>query len=233
MRHLRRRRGWRQSDLGARCDVSRQVISRIERGELAGIRLRTVSRLLEALGATADLTIRWQGEQLDRVIDAAHAALVEAVSNLLREAGWLTRAEVSFNHYGDRGRVDLLAFHPAMRIVLVVEAKSAMGNIQDAIGRLDVKARLGPMLAANLGWGEPAGVIAAVVIADTRTARRVVGRHAATFSRYELRGRSAVAWLRRPREPVPGGILWFARLPDSLGAGISRSKRVRSDQSRA
>lgn len=233
VRYLRRRRGWRQFDLGARCGVSRQVISRVERGELSGIRLRTINRILETLGAAGELTVRWQGERLDRLVDASHAAVVEAAAELLRSAGWMTRAEVSFNHYGDRGRVDLLAIHPATRTLLVVEAKSAIGNVQETVGRVDVKVRLGSTISASVGWGEPANVVGALVIGETRTARRIVHRHATTFSRYELRGRAALAWLRRPQAPGPSGVLWFVSLPDSLGAGTMRSKRMRTDGSGA
>jgi transcriptional regulator with XRE-family HTH domain len=151
LRHLRRHRGWRQLDLAGRTGVSRQVISRIERGEIGPVQLRTFTRLAEAFEATVEMTVRWQGEQLDRLTDAAHAHVVESAAALLRADGWTTRAEVSFNHYGDRGRVDLLAFHPVARIVVVVEAKSAIGDTQDTIGRLDVKARLGSMLAEGEG----------------------------------------------------------------------------------
>lgn len=78
IRTLRHKHRWRQMDLAVRAGVSRQVISRIERGQLASQSIRTLARLVEALDATADLTVCWHGEQLDRLLDAAHAALVEA-----------------------------------------------------------------------------------------------------------------------------------------------------------
>ena len=186
--------------------------------------------MVAALGATADLTVRWQGEQLDRLADATHALIVERAASEFGSAGWLTRVEVSFNHFGDRGRVDLLAFHPVGRILIVAEAKSAIGDTQDTVGRLDVKARLGPMLAESVGWGEVSHVLPALVIGDSRTARRVVGRHGATFGRFTLRGRSALAWLRRPGPPVPSGLLWFTNVPDSRETGATRTRRVRRDR---
>src|SRR5687767_9128561 len=112
VRVLRRRRGWRQTDLARRAGISRQGITRIELGQMNGVPLATVVRIAEALGGSVDLTMRWEGEQLDRLADAAHAWLTEQVSAFLMQAGWVPRTEVSFNSYGDRGRVDVLAWHP-------------------------------------------------------------------------------------------------------------------------
>lgn len=213
--------------------MSRQVVSRLERGALGGQSLRTVNRVVEALEATASLVVRWHGEELDRLVDAVHARTVEATVALLTAAGWLTNVEVSFNHYGDRGRVDILAFFPALRVLLVIEVKSAIGDMQETLGRLDVKWRLGPQLARAAGWGNPALVLRALVIAESRTSRRVVARHAATLGGYSLRGRQAVAWLRHPLLPAPhpGGLLWFAGSSDSRHVGATRSGRVRPDTS--
>jgi hypothetical protein len=83
----------------------------------------------------------------------------------------VTQLEVSFNHYGDRGRCDLLAWHPLSRTLLIVEVKSRIGNVQDMLGRLDVKARLGPMLAAQCGWSRPDLVVPALVFSGDRATR--------------------------------------------------------------
>lgn len=42
---------------------------------------------------------------------------------------------MSFNHYGDRGRYDILAFHPPTGILLVVEVKTGIGDVQATLGR--------------------------------------------------------------------------------------------------
>lgn len=188
--------------------------------------IRSLTRVVEALDASADLVVRWHGEQLDRLIDADHARIVQKIVSLLESLGWETRVEVSFNHYGDRGRVDVLATHRRSRTLLVGEAKSAIGDTQDTVGRLDVKVRLGPMLASSVGWEEPARVAPALVIADSRQARRVVGEHDGVFRRFDVRGRAALAWLRRPESAVPNGVLWFANLPNARGAGAKQRVRV-------
>jgi hypothetical protein len=191
----------------------------------------TLSRLAEVLGASVEVTVRWEGEHLDRLIDARHAALQQQVAASLRDLGWLVRAEVSFNHYGDRGRVDVLALHPVLAMLLVVEVKTGIGDVQETLGRLDTKARLGRVLTASVGWNESRGVVPAFVIADARRARRTVAEHEALFRRYPVRGRSALSWLRRPRGPVPSGLLWWVKLPDSHGVTVRRARRVRTVKS--
>ena len=230
VRELRRRRRWRQADLAARAGVSRQVISRIECNELRAVRIGTIARVLHALDASADLTVRWRGEALDRLFDSAHAELVNRCVTQLRERGWLTRVEVSFNHFGDRGRVDVLAFDPGTRTVMVVEAKSAIGDEQETHGRLDVKARLGKIIAESVGW-DAAVVLPALVLADSRLSRRIVREHGSAFSRFDMRGRKALAWLSRPVGTVPMGLLWFVDVPDSRGVSTTRSARIRSNKS--
>ena len=74
---------------------------------------------------------------MDRLIDAGHALLQEKAAALVASNGWLVRSEVSFNHFGDRGRVDVLAFHPSARTLIVVEVKTAIGDLQETLGRIE------------------------------------------------------------------------------------------------
>lgn len=185
--------------------------------------ITAVGRMASALGATLHVELRWHGEQLDRLIDAAHAALQDGIVRELRAASWMSEVEVSFNWYGDRGRCDAVAFHPGTGTLLIVEVKTRLGDVQDLLGRLDVKVRLGRQLARQLGWPEPARVIPCLVIGETRTARRIVATHVALFARFTLRGRAADRWLANPSSEGPiGGILVFESLPDSQSATAKR-----------
>jgi transcriptional regulator with XRE-family HTH domain len=219
---LRQRRAWRQADLGRRASLSRDPVSRAERGQLDGITVGSLDRLAEALGATLVVDVRWRGGELDRLIDRAHAAVQEATARRLTAAGWMVRAEVSFNHYGDRGSCDLIAWHPATATVLVVEVKVRIGNLQETLHRLDTKARLGHLLATQLGWPPPTAVVRALVLADARTNRRIVDRHGALFRSLSVRGRPALRWIHHP-VPAPSGLLWFQAESD---AGASRTRRT-------
>ena len=196
----------------------------------SSVPLRTLVRVCTALDASVGITVRWQGEELDRLADAAHAAVIEACVEQLQLRNWEARTEVSFNHFGDRGRVDVLARHVPSGTLLVVEAKSAIGDTQDTTGRLDVKARLGRLLAEQVGWGAPSAVIGALVVADSKRSRRIVADHPGAFARFSVRGRPALAWLGRPVEPAPSGLLWFVKLPDARRVSITKFTRVRTSR---
>ena len=226
IRSLRAHHRWRQRDLAARAGLSRDAVSRVERGRLNGATFATVARLAAALDATLVVEIRWQGADIDRLVDRRHARLQELAARRLTLAGWMTRVEVSFNHYGDRGSCDVVAWHPSTQTLLVVEVKSRLGNVQDTLHRLDVKARLGSVIAEQLSWPQPGSVARALVVADERTSRRVVARHETLFASFATRGRSAVRWLRRPT-PGSRALLWFQPLPDSDDPRIAGRERVR------
>jgi hypothetical protein len=192
------------------------MVSRLERGGIGSMTVAGVEQLAAALGASVHLELRWKGEQLDRLIDAGHAAIAEMSVQVLRGTGWRAEAEVSFNWYGDRGRCDAVAFDAGTSTLLVVEAKTRIGDVQEMLGRLDIKVRLGRQIARSLGWPEPAHVIGCLVIADGRTARRVVASHPQLFAKFTHRGRAAKQWLANPDgTDIPGGILLFESLPDS------------------
>jgi hypothetical protein len=208
--------------------MSRQTVSRIERGALKSVAVGRLEGVATALGATLVIDVRWQGEQLDRLIDAGHAALEEAVAGRLQSCRWKTAVEVSFNHFGDRGRADVLGFHPASGTLMVVEVKTRIVDIQDLLGRLDVKVRLGPQLATSQGWPPPRRTLPAVVSADLRSARRIVAVHPQLFARFGVRGRAVLPWLMDPvSDPRGTGLLWFATLPDSRAVSVVRASRVR------
>jgi transcriptional regulator with XRE-family HTH domain len=232
LRTLRHRRRWRQEDLGRRAGLSRDVVHRAEAGELRGITVGSLGRLTEALDAQLVVEIRWRGAELDRLVDADHARIVSAGAQRLERSGWIVRTEVSFNHFGDRGRCDLVAWHAGTRTLVIVEVKSRIGDLQETLGRLDVKARLGSVIADQLAWGRPSAIVAALVLDEQATNRRVLREHEAQFSRFGLRGRAALAWLRRPH-PTAGmnGLLWFESPHSGQGRTdnsdrLSRSRRA-------
>lgn len=204
LRVLRRRKHWSQRKLGRDLGISQAQMSRRERGVLGGCTIPDLEAWSTALGAHLMLDLRVDGER--PLTDARHAELQNWLVGVLRAAGWIVDAEVSFNHYGDRGRIDILAFHPSLRLLLVVEIKTQLVDAQDVLGRLDVKRRVASKLAAERGWS-PMTTTPALVFREDSTTRRRVAAHEALFARYALRGRSAMAWLRHPWQPAPSGIL--------------------------
>lgn len=72
-------------------------------------------------------------------MDEAHAQLVELVVAVLRATGWEVAVEVSFSISGERGAIDILAYHRATGIVLVVEVKSVVPDSQALLHGLDAR----------------------------------------------------------------------------------------------
>jgi len=226
IRALRRRRGWRQADLAVAAGVSRSQVGRLERGDSRTLPVETVERIATAAGGSVDLLLRWNGEGLDRLLDAEHARLVEAVVRRLRSLGWELAVEVSFSRFGERGSIDVLAFHPVHRALAVFEVKSVTPDLQATLSGMDRKARLGPAIARERGW-DPVVTARLLVVADTRTNRRRLEAHAATVRAVLPAGsREVVRWLADPVAPAIAGV-WF--LADVLGADrmLARRHRVR------
>jgi transcriptional regulator with XRE-family HTH domain len=208
IRALRQRRGWRQLDLARRVDLHQSAISGVEAGDLAVVSTRTLQRIAEALGAELVLAIRWQGGDLDRLADRAHANLVERIARRLANLGWETHLEVSFSRFGERGSIDILAWHPATHIALIIEVKSEIAAVEETLRRHDVKVRLAPAIVFDRLGVRPAAVGRLLVAPDTSTTRRRIEDHAETFGRaYPARGRAVTRWLADPRGSMAGLLL--------------------------
>jgi transcriptional regulator with XRE-family HTH domain len=163
IRALRIRRHWRQDDLALAAGVSRSIIARIEAGTAASMPVGKLDSVAQALGARSDLRLSWNGEALDRLLDRHHASLVEAIVARLREAGWEMAAEATFWVRGERGSVDVLAWHGETQSVLVIEVKSVVPDIQAMLAALNRKVRLAPEIARERGWS-PVAVSKLLVI---------------------------------------------------------------------
>jgi transcriptional regulator with XRE-family HTH domain len=214
IRALRRRRGWTQAELAAEARLSQAAVSRAERGEAWRLTIRTLNRIAEALGARTSIRLLWQGEALDRLLDAAHAGLVDQVVAMLVQHGWDVVPEATFNHFGERGSIDVLAWHPATGALLIVEVKSVVPDMQAMLSGIDRKQRIAPAMARARGW-RVSSVSRLIVLPDDRTARRRVAEHAATFDRaYPVRTRAARRWVAAPAGTMAG--IMF--LPSSPGA---------------
>ena len=203
-RALRIRLEQRQTDVAETAGVSRSLIASIDRGELDGVTLGSLVAAARALGADVDLRLRWRGEQLDRLVDEAHAAVVEIVVARLRRLGWLVDVEVSFSIWGERGSIDILAFHPVHGSLLVVEVKSALADSQATLHGLDRKARLAREVSKDRPW-DVRHVSRLLIVASSATSRRRVARLAATFdAALPSRGAMVRRWLARPDQPIAG-----------------------------
>lgn len=224
-RTLRVRQRLTQVALSRRAGVSRQDVSLLECGNASRLRMGTVEAILAALGARVDVRVLWNGPELDRLLDAGHAAIGAVVKRRLERLGWVVRVEVSYSRYGERGRIDLFAWHPATFTLLVVEIKTDLVDIQSLLGSLDVKTRLARHVAEQFGW-EVRNVIPAIVFGEDRTIRRRLASLDTLFDRFDLRGGACSPWLRRP-SGSGSGLLWFVTTPAQGMVSGGRRVRVR------
>lgn len=228
IRALRRRRGWRQTDLASRSTVSQSTISSVERGHVEALSLATFRRILATLDARGDLEIRWRGGGLDRTLDEAHAGLVGEVVGALTEDGWLSAVEVSYSIYGERGSIDLLGFHQATGSLLVVEVKTELTSIEETLRRHDEKVRLASQIARHdLSW-RALTTSRLLVLRESTTNRDRVARHARVLDTAlpdtNLKVRR---WLADPVGTIRGRMLFRNISPRGSTRGFGGVSRVR------
>ncbi|MGP1675179.1 MAG: helix-turn-helix transcriptional regulator [Candidatus Limnocylindrales bacterium] len=199
LRTIRVRKRWRQADLATRAGVSRWVVMRIEQGRLASVPLGKVRAVAAALDARVDAVVRWRGADLGRLVSARHARMHEIMARYFRGLpGWVIEPEVSFSIYGERGIIDILAWHPTSRILLVIELKTEIVDVNELLGTLDRKRRLSMDIARQRRWNAIA-ISTWVVIADSRTNRRTVADHGAVLrAKLPSDGRVIRGWLDDP-----------------------------------
>lgn len=204
VRALRRRAGLTQAALGRRAGSSASAISRIERAHAGEVTLDMLERVAVALGARLAVTILWQGEALDRLLDSGHARLVDWTIRWLGGSGWDAAPEITFQVRGERGSVDVLARHPSGAL-LIVEVKSVVPDIQALLAGLDRKARLARLIAAERRWADAATVSRVLILPADRTSRRRVAAFDSTFGA-ALPARSTVVrrWVREPIGTLAG-----------------------------
>lgn len=227
---LRVRQRLTQLALASRAGVSRQAVSLLECGHIERLTLAKAEAMVTALGARLDIHMLWNGPELDRLLDAGHAAIAAVVKKRLERWGWIVRVEVSYSRYGERGRIDLLAWHEALRILVVIEIKTDLVDVQSLLGSLDVKVRLARHVVEPFGW-RPRFVVPAIIFADDRTIRRRIAKLDTLFDTFAVRGRECWSWLRLPDQP-PSGLLSFVTSP-SDSRSTSSPRRVRGTARRA
>lgn len=226
IRSVRIRRAWRQSDLAAKSGVSTSSISRLERGHLGQQSIDSVRAVAAALEIRVELLARWRAGDLDRLLNARHSALHESVSRWFRTShpAWVVAPEVSFAIYSDRGVVDILAWHPGRRALLIIELKTDIADVNELIGTLDRKRRVAPAIGRERGW-DPLTISTWLIVAASRTNRRRTEAHLSMLrAALPQGGRTTRRWLRDPIGRVDGLSYWSA---DSQAVGRAARVTVR------
>ena len=184
LRMLRVRRGWRQRDVGSRAGISPAAVGRHENGTIGS--LTALEKHASVFGLRIDVRLLGRAGQLVRVADEEHAAITEAVASWFRDADHETETEASFSEWGERGRIDLLAFDTASGLLIVVEVKTQLLDLQDLFGSLNVKERLSGTVAERRGWAVRRRM-SLLAVADTSANREIVRRHPTLFAEFARR----------------------------------------------
>jgi len=234
IRAIRVRKRLRQADVATRAGVSQQTVSRLENGALAGMGVGSLRQVAAAVGARVVVDVRWQGADLDRLLGARHSAMHEVLATLFADLpDWVSLPEVSFAVFGERGVIDILAWHAPTRSLLVIEIKTELADLQETLGTLDRKVRLAPAIARERGW-DPATVSTWLVIAEGPTNRRRIAAHRSMLrSALPAEVPELRAWLRRPAGPIralsllaaPGSPRAFAQVHRVRSARLPARRR--------
>lgn len=228
LRSMREDRGLRQADVAKAAGVSQSAVSRAERGVLGDLRVGALERMAIALGGSLSIEIRSPGGAASRLVDRVHAALVDRVVAAL--AGWEVALEYTFNHFGERGSVDVLAWHAASRTLLIIEVKSAFTDLQAMLMSMSRKLRLVPdAVRRDRGW-DPDHVGHVIVALGSTSNREVVTAHRSLFdASFPARTAEVREWLRAPSGPIAG--VWFVST-QTVPTLRMTGKRRRSARSR-
>jgi transcriptional regulator with XRE-family HTH domain len=231
-RTVRHRLGMRQTDVAKRAAVSVWLIRKVERGRLDGVRVGSLRRIGEALEIRIVIDARWRGSELDRLLSARHSALHESLARYLSAVpGWVFEPEVSFALFRDRGIVDIVAWHPGRRALLLIELKTELVDVQEAVGTFDVKWRVARQIARDRGWF-PEVIGGWLVIADTTTNRRRVAAHATMLrAAFPADGHGIRTWLRSPDASIRALSFWSEARSTAHKRAIAPRQRVRRSAS--
>src|SRR5262245_41891068 len=165
-------RGWSQRRLGREAGVSQSLVSLIERCLVPDLPLATAVQVLAALDIPFDVRIVTPHAH-GRPRDAAHARCTAYVARRLERHGFQVAGEVEIRGDGWFSAIDLLAFHPAAHVLLVIEVKTELhdlGSLERQIGRYE---RAAWAVARQRGW-RPRAVIGVVLVLATVENDRVL-----------------------------------------------------------
>jgi transcriptional regulator with XRE-family HTH domain len=212
--------GWTQRELAARASVSQSVVCRVETSRAEVLDLLVVERILAALGMRAQLDI--EGRHLGdrrRQRDGVHARCNGYQAGRLERDGWLTATEVEVGKEAPRGWIDLLAYRPTDRALIVDETKTEIPDMGALQRQVAFYMREAIAVANRLGW-RPTRVVALVVALDTAAiADRLRQNRDLVRRAFPSPVDRMSAWIADPSAPAPFG--WTLATCDPASRRVS------------
>ncbi|HYO42385.1 MAG TPA: helix-turn-helix domain-containing protein [Candidatus Limnocylindrales bacterium] len=212
--------GWTQRELADRAGTSHTAIWRIETAQPGPLDVAVAERVLGALGMRCSLGIddRHLADRR-RQRDGVHGVLNGFLARrLVRLGGWMPPAtEVQIGTDVPWGWIDLLAYRPSDRSLLVDETKTDipdMGGLQRSVAFYEREA---PRVAATLGW-RPVRTLVLVLGLDSRAfGRRLADNRDLVATAFPGDVERMAAWLADPAAPRPLG--WTLAVADPAVRG--------------
>ena len=193
------------SRLAETAGLDRSFVGRIEAG-LAHPSLETLVALSVALGA--DLTVRFYPGSGPRLTDRHQARMIELILRRLAP-GWTAHLEVAVST-PSRGVIDAVFERPAERLMVVAEAHSAIGRLEQQIRW---SAQKSAAIASSSLGPRPEWTVSRLLLLRSTAANRDLARSfAATLqAAYPARTRDAVTALV-DGGPWPGDAIVWVRI---------------------
>lgn len=195
---------WSQAELARRLGTTQPQISRLKRRTRDHIDVDLASRALDLLGIRIVMdarTLGMAGRREQR--DAVHAACVATVCRRLIRAGWDVRAEVEIGTGRYRGWIDVLAYRPVDRALLVVEVKTEIHDVGSMMRTLSWYRREAADAARRIRWQSRNVSVALILLCSTENDIRVHTNFAALWTTFRGAARELSAWLADAQAPRP------------------------------
>jgi transcriptional regulator with XRE-family HTH domain len=200
--------GLSQRAFAGRIGRSQTYVSLLERGMIPNLSIIEADAMCQRVGATLvlgiDAPILVAGA---RQRDAAHARCVAYVARRLRAEGWLVEREVQVGPPSRPGWIDILAFDPVSRILLVIEVKTELVDLGGLERQLGWYVREARRACRAFGWRPDAVAGTALLLSTALNDERVLENSVGIRQVFPGRWRDLMFVIKRERIPARGWCL--------------------------